>query len=499
MTIVTFRKTRIVYYENDINKLTITNAATNVTSSTPNDNDTTLGYVVCRVKGADHNWFKVPINQWGLYVKENEWVSLQYNNKMIIPKHMKVSLGHSIPTAKYPSGSGTTTSLSFNNTIFSLIYENHDTINVIGDQSFADLDSLTTFTRTYDGGRADNLQRNLLPKPDILYKVPDYRNSATDDSAYTQLVTTLPGTPTVPLTAVVDEAFELTKNELKLAYLPEFLLDDSNVSVLYPGENQYIYNYDIPDNDANKVDMSAGQFNEAFSSMDHRSQYRFNSNLANNTVNNNMSLLNKIVPRVRNTNLTRATNADSISRRRDDIYFNQSMGFIQDGPHEVWIKGCPILDPSNNLVSHSFLCTVTWELTVECVANDIWIPRPLIEGWCSYGVGVYHDLTNTRKYKARFTKPYPRKLQPQGFMRTPHAHPKFTDQTFDKEFPQDGIIPISLIESDIQDFQRFDTVNDTIPIIPNDNFIKTTPPTLQVSETSEGLKKTTLDNDFEMV
>lgn len=486
MSTCTFRKTRIVYYENDINKLTLSNAKDKITSNKPHVDDTSYGYAVARIKAVDHNWFRLPTNNWGLYCKENEWISLMYNNKMIIPKHMKVSLGHTIPTARYPSGSGTTTSLSFNNTIFSLIYENHDTMNVISDHEFPNDDDFISFHRTYDGAKASDNTRNLLPKADLLYKFPDYRKTADNNDTYIKIGTQAFGATTAPTTQISDEAADMDVDDLKLAYMPEFLLDDSNVSVLYPGENQYIYEYTIPDNDANKIDFSAGQFNESFASRDLRGQCRINSNMNNNSGMTNRMLKGYVVPRVRNSNLTRNTKPDAITRTKDDLYFKQSFGFLQDGPHEVWLKGCPVLDPSNNLVSHSFLCTVTWELTLELIHNDIWIPRPLIEGWTMMAPYCYNNLANVTQRKARFYKPYPRKLQPQGFMRTPHAAPKFTDQTEDSEFPNQSYA-FTNIETDVINFQRFDTANDAVKIVPCDEFSKRTAAAAATQSTSENL------------
>lgn len=214
-----FSKTRIVYYDNQINKLVINKEDIKINEYDVAD---TSGYGVANLEGNVHNWNMIPTNYWGLYMSENEMYYAINSSSKIIPKSINVTCGHTIPIAKYP-GAGTTTQLSFNNTIYSLIYELHDTEMVLGDQALITSDR-KVFFKTYDGGRADNLHRLSLGKPDLWYKFPKYyvKNRALQDSDFNLRQAFVDNSITKSNNNLGQQEAILRDKDLAIEYLPEF-------------------------------------------------------------------------------------------------------------------------------------------------------------------------------------------------------------------------------------------------------------------------------------
>lgn len=103
-----------------------------------------------------HNWFSVPLNYFGLYATQSEMYYLLNSASSFTPTNISVTIGQTIPTAKFV-GTTTTIQLSFNNTIYSMIYENHDTENIMSEfEIFSSPNEFSIFRETSDGGRKDN-------------------------------------------------------------------------------------------------------------------------------------------------------------------------------------------------------------------------------------------------------------------------------------------------------------------------------------------------------
>lgn len=421
-----FTKTRMVYYDNNINSLNASNRDTNITINDASTTNDSSGYGIARIKGAIHNWSTIPFNKYGLYLSSNEFYYLYNASSKIIPKHMKVCLGHCVPIAKYP-GTTNTTQLSFNNTIYSLIYELQDLANVTTPEDFTTAD-FTDFRQTYDGAKYTDNTRNNLPKNDLLYKFPDYitADNATSEGATIKIsagATTIPANTAIPDTT--DGA--LTRRLVAYEYTPEFLKDNNNVYVLYPGENQYEHEYSIGESDYVCIDTNSIMFNEASNLCDIRGGYHMNSDTK---FKDERHLYQEVCPRVRYNGFVVEANQtvgskdyDFTTKRRLDQYYNQDTGALKDhGPPKLFIKGNPILDDANNLVSHTFQALVTWTLELDIIPRIEPIARPLQEGFVVLRRETYKASGGENfLYKTSFTKPYPLKPQTQSFKNMPSA------------------------------------------------------------------------------
>lgn len=417
-----FSKTRMVYYDNNINSLNSTNRDTNITINDASTTNDSSGYGIARIKGDIHNWSTIPFNKYGLYLSVNELYYLYNASSKIIPRSMKVCLGHCVPIAKYP-GTTNTTQLSFNNTIYSLIYELVDVNNVTTADDFSEAD-FTNFRQTYDGATYADNSRNSLPKNDLLYKFPDYitADNATSEGTTIKVVSGLTTVPTqTNLPSTQDGA--LTRRLVAYEYTPEFLKDNNNVYVLYPGENQYEHEYEIGESDFVVIDTNSIQFNEASSLCDIRGGYHMNSDTK---FKDEQHLYQEVCPRVRYDGFlveNNQTDYDFTTKRRNDLYYNQGTGALKDhGPPKLFIKGNPILDDSNNLVSHTFQALITWTIDIDIVPRIEPIARPLQEGFVVLRRETYRTSggSNTT-FKTSFTKPYPLKPQLQTFKNMPSS------------------------------------------------------------------------------
>lgn len=466
-------KTRIAYHTNLQSSLTKSTADGLITLNTPSNSDNTLGYRVARIKNDTHGWHSVPWNHWYLYLSKNEVAALMYYYKSIKPKKIKLSISHCIPIAKYPTGTGTTTGLSFNNTIYSWIYKNVDTSNVIADEVFDTYSKLENFCRTYDGAAYEGGRKLDIPQSDLLYKVPTYKETiANADVGTTDLLLRPFAANAIYAGQNVNKL--LTDTDLKLEFLPEFLKDNQNVYVLYPGENQFVEEFEIPDNDYTYVDWSAIKFNEDFNNLDQRGQRQLNSNEGNSSLEPDDLCHHKIVCRLRNYDLTRNNGNDATNRRQDDIYFNQTQNFDSNGPPEIYIKGVPILDPDGNLIQHTFHDTITWEIEIEGIPNDFQIPRPIIEGWANLRLLYYANAAGALSSLPAFTQDFPLRMTQQ------HFRQKVTKARF---VPYDATSVYTVTTNDVatvlaqeQHMTKMQRENRIANVKPADGFVKTTPP-----------------------
>lgn len=129
------------------------------------------------------------------------------------------------------------------------------------------------------------ITRLVFPRPDWFYKLPNYRTkiNATTLVAYvehniTNLVENNINLPQANNTKDDDADNDLSIDELKVEYLPEFLLDNNNVYDLYTGENQYVFNFSINKSDYNTRYTQGEMFSEDPQDADRVYEYRINFN-----------------------------------------------------------------------------------------------------------------------------------------------------------------------------------------------------------------------------
>lgn len=414
-----FSKTRLIYYHNKPSNLTSSNIDTKVTVNNVNPTSMNMNMRICTVKGDDHNWHNVPLELYGLYVTEAEFGSLFDMYDRFWPTDIKCTLGHTIPIAKY-AGTTNSTQLSFNNTIYSLTYCLTDTDNVTCVNSFNDLDVLYDLFRTFDGVSFNNGSRIVLPLADILYKIP-YQITPTaggvpeydETPQYTTLdrATTTTG-PYVANALNVDPlSTSIPLNELKENFYPDFLQDNTNIKALYPGENIDQVTWHAENNGLAGVDCAGYRMNKIYHEQDHRAY-----GISSNTIMDFKYLMGQIMfPRARGPQVIDGFNQGiNIPNIQQFHHHNITEGdFYANGPPKFFIKGVPIVDDSDALVNHQFLCTITWELTIEGEPRKSAIPRPLRWGFMHYDViqTVVKDPTGNLTYKTRQvpTKTWPKK------------------------------------------------------------------------------------------
>lgn len=167
---LTFSKSRIVYYKNYISSLVNTDTSWDKISITNFDANPTVK--LRKIPGNLHNWHQVPTNTWGLYTSINALFSMYENSSHILPIKCDVSVSHCAPLAKYP-GTANTTQLSFTNTIYSLIYDLHDTSFVQAETVFNDQITADTFYPSFDSAAWNDNSTVVLPVPDITFKIPN--------------------------------------------------------------------------------------------------------------------------------------------------------------------------------------------------------------------------------------------------------------------------------------------------------------------------------------
>lgn len=242
-----------------------------------------------------HNWQTVPVNQYGLYMTFAEIQSLIFNFSNVTPKNISFKMSHTIPLAKFPQAGGTT-SLAFNNTLYSIIYENHD--NYICLNNCLIVKELQTMHASFEGNTpADSNNKKLsFPKNEMFFNIPyDFANTTFDhnneelnyngfiDKEFYSLDMDLGSNlGNIP----VNKLKEIFKNEktnevanfvdLITAYLPNILQDNDNCYVLYPGENQYNFSYKPKDHETYTMYTGMQAQNENYHDVDQRFQIGVN-------------------------------------------------------------------------------------------------------------------------------------------------------------------------------------------------------------------------------
>lgn len=374
-----FSKTRIMYYDNSPNTAKIGDHSQylieipEITKSYP--------YLTVGVPGTIHNWSYIPLNSYGLYCTFAEIQSLVENNDSFVPKQLNITVGHTIPLARYPS-TANSTQLSFNNTIFSLIGVNED--GYVGLTQYVQDAEIQELIRTFDGVSArDGSTRATLPKRDMYFRIPYHdlpTTAVTTASTQTSMiaqtnVNQATNLPSVPVTDIHRFEYDQTLNQLIDSYIPELLQNNDNVFTLYPGENQFQKDFTNFDAKFSALDCSGPSFNETIWQLDQRLNTLINRDLTGRSADNILSLPILFTLRGNNSdynpdNISEGTTVASVNQnfnKLTDIYFNRDgrEDFTAILP-KIFIKGVPIVDGDNNLVPHTFMATITWELIVEC-------------------------------------------------------------------------------------------------------------------------------------
>lgn len=328
-----------------------------------------------QISADTHGWYAIPLNEWDLYLTEAQQQCLFENYDAIQPVSVKANIAHTIPMAKYP-GRANTTQLSFNNTIYSLLYECHETDFVRHGTLFPTFKDLITFARTFDGASVYDAKTRLnLPQPDLYYKIPRLPMSYDDDAPvnYGPAVMvdfrTFPQTGTIkPPTSTNSYNQPLDEGSPKLAYYPEFLQNNEKVSALYPGENMAEISYNGEGNKFSHIDCAAVRLGEPMINIDFRNLGMNTANLAASTglqgspvfpiVNGDTTL--------ENTYFQNFSESPLSSVERYHRIFKQMSHSDEIGPPmpQWYIKGIPILEADSNLVEHTFCATVTHSITI---------------------------------------------------------------------------------------------------------------------------------------
>lgn len=228
-----FSKTRIAYYDNNPSTAVI-GSYTDFTIENP-EPGTSYPYLTVKFPSSLHNWSYVPVNAYGLYCSFAEIQSLVENNDSFIPEEIEITVGHTIPLAKYPSTSNST-QLSFNNTIYSLIGVEDD--NYIGIHSYLHDDEIDSLVRTFDGvdvSSATAGTRTTLPKRDMYFRIPYHSLLTSGDNTAPPVnqVIQMPNATTngENQTLTVAERLEYAQNigQLIDSYIPELLQNNDKI------------------------------------------------------------------------------------------------------------------------------------------------------------------------------------------------------------------------------------------------------------------------------
>lgn len=387
---IVLSKSRIVYYQNQACTLKNTEESWNNISVVNCDANPAIQ--LCTVPGTLHNWHQIPTNTWGLYATINELLCMYENNSHIQPVKCTVSISHCIPLAKYP-GTANTTQLSFNNTIYSLIYDLKDTDYVQPNTIFENQIKADNFYRSFDGASYADNSTVVLPKPDLTYKIPAAAIDTANDlpqeqynfTAYTPGRSDNPakfntGNNTINMG---DINLPLKAADIKKLYYPEFLQDNSNVKVLYPGENIDVFEFENENNAYGGIDTSGIEFGATFQTQDVRNFHGNSTTLKHyEYFYTNMD----VFPNLKGT--SSSSRNFGIGGKVSEVEFNAQAinGYKYDNKFTTtipskFIKGMPILDSDNNLVPHSFQCVLTHTLTIKCTPRESVIPRPLQWGY----------------------------------------------------------------------------------------------------------------------
>lgn len=388
-----FSKTRIVYYNNLPNTLNSTNWTDKIKVRKANTKDANKCIRIGTVEGATHGWHFIPTNNWGLYTTYNEFVSLIENSSHVQPIGFDVSVSHAIPLAKYP-GTANTTQLSFNNTIYSLIYDLMDTDYVRAPTPYNDKNNYIDFIKSYDGSSWKDSSRVTLPNPDIQFKIPYAQDTESDENnnvdAQTRLVTTNVVVDNSGTFSTDDGNKSVPLSDLKLVYFPEFLQDNENTKVLFPGENIDRYSFSDPDNRYAGFSTDGIMAGEHFANLDLRNYYMNSTSIPHDPA---YVLTADIFPVLRgptdyndnfgicwpddwntlDTEMTRS-NLETVAALSTGYKYNNQ---YTTAVPQKFIKGIPLIDPDNNIINHQFCVLLTHTLKVKLTPRTPHIPRPL--------------------------------------------------------------------------------------------------------------------------
>lgn len=428
-----FEKTRLVYFANK-NSLLKPGNYTNFKIT--NDSNDTMGdyrdteYACVSVPGVNgHNWHYIPNNHFGLYMTPAEIQTLVRNSRSIKPIRISVIVSNLVPLATYPN-SGSTTQLSFNNTIYALIYHNRRNYTKVdyenGEFSFKPKDILE-FCRTYDGENnfGATAKRLDLPLQNFIFKIPKHRQYFVGDTnnidmagryddpgthGQFQYIVTNSGSYTSEdsVTSVIptaanqprDKTINLLQKDLIDAYIAEFLQDTDNVYQLYPGENMAVFDYYDDENPLAHIPVDGPNMTQSLMMRDKRLQNTVNTSA---TVPFEDMLSIPVFPqyfgegdfsmwsgtdqfRKKLGAFAKAAAFDATANKELSIelcklyetmfalwerlsHGDSPSKYITKPITETWIKGNPIIDASGNLVNHSFQATVTWKIDFDVEAN----------------------------------------------------------------------------------------------------------------------------------
>lgn len=446
---IEFSKTRIVYYENGASTLAKNNWNDKVTVRTASTDDANKNIRIATIKGSDHGWHFVPTNNWGLYCTYNEFISLLENSSHIQPISIDVNISHAIPLAKYP-GTANTTQLSFNNTIYSLVYDLIETDMVRAPQPYSNVINFIDFCRSFDGTSwADGVKRVKLPNSDIQYKIPYCINKAVisdsdKQSAQKTVNVQLPDSGTNVVfgdTSTVQGEYNqpLSLNDLKLTYLPEFLQDNNNVKVLFPGENIDSYTFSDPNNRYAGFETDGLLYGESFPNFDLRNYY---TNSTNIPFEPNYVLSADIFPVLRgptdydtSAGICWPDDWDTLdtSKSRTQLETNAALetGYVFNNQFttsvpQKFIKGVPLIDQNDALINHQFCILLSHTLKVKLSPRTMHIPRPLqydaVYPYREKFTSITSDANGTPTYKTGVRTVFKRTFPVKPFKQSLFTH-----------------------------------------------------------------------------
>lgn len=393
-----FSKTRIMYYDNEQNK--IKEGDYSLFQFSELRTDSSIPMLCISIPSGLHNWQTIPMNQFGLYMTFAEIQSLMFNFNSISPKNINFKMSHTIPLAKFPQAGGTT-SLAFNNTLYSIIYENHD--NYISVNNCLSVEILKTMHASFEGNTpADSTNKKLnFPKSNMYFNIPyDFANNTfktndnrtlnyngfIDKEFYSIDPEAVGNVQGVSISKLKELFKEEKSNEvanfvdLITAYLPNILQDNDNCYVLYPGENQYSFLYKPKDHETYNMYTGVGAQNETYHDIDQRLQVGINYQ---HVIDPWKYLALIIFPQLSGDTSDYPSKLIEDPQGLPNIKHNYNIlsCIAQEGNNptftdiipKILLKGVPILDHDSNVVKHNFLETCTWSWEIDG------IPTPHLE------------------------------------------------------------------------------------------------------------------------
>lgn len=484
MTILKFSKTRLCYYQNNnstlkrgvytgfkINDPAITRFHDFKSVSVPG--------VPSGTATVGHYWHELPTNLYGLYATFGEMQAVIFNSGSITPKKINIDVSNTIPLSRIPSGTGTSTVLSFNNTIPTFIHEHRDHYFKTDAQIDSTYESMmSTLFRTFDGVSAANAtDRIQLPQPDWVFRIPFPMDSFSDDLSivppqpdpgmtgnfeYIKINgadATLVGSTAFRPNLSYNKDLNLTLNDIIDAHIPEPLQNNDDTFVLYPGENVYSFSYAPSNNKLCTIDLSGPNMFTTLMDNDVRMQNIINHD---RSIPEDDILMNNVFPQYfGNPDLilrtfSGANNFDEFLRNINgstdistlkgpllntlrSLYYSLTTSYnitsnkVTSGEYFtdpipiVLIKGCPIVDNTNALVPHEFLAFVTWSLEIEVTDNPMAKSSRLQWALTSKDIKRYiSELQSVavaeRKYGTTISYLIPRKAQNASFNLQPNFH-----------------------------------------------------------------------------